>query len=59
MGNASYDFDDFAHFEEGEALFGAGLGYGYNSIVGPVKALVHWSTLTNKLGFYLSFGYNF
>ena len=59
MGNAAYDFEDFEHFEEGEPVFGAGLGYGYNSIAGPVKALVHWSSLTGKLGFYLSFGYNF
>ena len=59
MGNVSYDFEDFAHFEEGEALAGFGLGYGYNSIAGPVKAQVYWSTLTRKLGFYLSFGFNF
>ena len=59
MGNVSYDFEDFAHFEEGEAITGFGLGYSYNSIAGPVKAMAYWNTLTRKVGFYLAFGYNF
>ena len=59
MGNASYDFVDFPHFLSGEIIGGWGVGYGYNSIFGPVKAQLHWSTLTRKVGVYLSFGYNF
>jgi len=59
IGNVSYDFEDFRRFDQGEVVAGAGLGYGYNSIVGPLKAQLYWSTLTNSVGFYVSLGYNF
>ncbi len=59
MGNVSYDWDHFVNFESGESVWGVGLGYGYNTIAGPIKAQVYWSSLTNRLGAYLSFGYNF
>ena len=59
MGNASFDFDSFQTIQQGRWLFGGGLGYGFNTIIGPLKAQVFWSTLTKKVGLYLSFGYNF
>ena len=59
MGNVSYDFVDFQSILGGEFVGGWGIGYGYNSIFGPLKVQLHWSTLTRKLGAYLSFGYNF
>lgn len=59
MGNLSYDFVDFRNLTSGEFVGGWGIGYGYNSIFGPLKAQVHWSTLTEKIGIYLSFGYQF
>ena len=59
MGNASYDFDEFSTIGEGRWLAGAGVGYGYNTIVGPLKAQLFWSTLTRKVGAYLSFGFSF
>ncbi len=59
MGNVSYDWDTFDTFENGELVGGMGLGYGYDSIMGPLKFQLHWSTLTHRLGGYLSFGYNF
>ena len=57
--NASYDFDNFGSFEKGEHVFGAGIGYAYDSILGPLKLNVHWSTITRKVGAYLSMGFNF
>jgi len=57
--NYSRDFYNFRTFESGEDLWGAGLGYGYDSIVGPLKAIVHWSSMTRKVGLYLSLGFNF
>ena len=39
--------------------FGAGLEYAFDTIFGPFKANVHWSNMTNKVGFYISAGYNF
>ena len=57
--NAAYDFNQFSEFELGEHVFGAGLEYAYNSVAGPLKLDVHWSSITKKVGFYLSLGYNF
>lgn len=59
MANYSRDFYSFNKFENGENLWGVGLGYAYDTIVGPVKALVHWSTLTRKVGAYFSLGFDF
>ena len=57
--NIAYDFDAFKTFTSGTWLAGFGLGYSYNSIAGPLKAIVHWSNITGKVGLYLSFGYSF
>ena len=38
---------------------GIGLEYAYNSIVGPVRADIHWNSLTRSAGFYFSLGYDF
>lgn len=61
MGNVAFDFDGFnaTAFADGRWLWGLGLGYGYNTIVGPLKAQLSWSTISKKVGIYLSFGYSF
>ena len=59
MGNVTYDFHDFSTYSDGNASWGVGLGYSYNSIAGPFKAQLYWSSVLKKLGVYLSFGYNF
>ena len=59
MGNLSYDFLNFKQILEGSLIGGVGISYAYNSIFGPLKFQVHWSTLTEKVGVYLSLGYNF
>ena len=59
MGNVAYDFSSFEKIGEGRLITGFGLGYAYDSIAGPLKAQVHWSSLTKRVGLYLSFGYNF
>jgi NTE family protein len=57
--NYSRDFYSFRQFENGENLYGFGLGYAYDTIVGPLKAIVHWSSMTRKVGAYLSLGFDF
>jgi len=57
--NYARDFDSFRNFENGYNIWGAGLGYAYDSIVGPLKAIVHWSSLTRGIGFYASLGFDF
>lgn len=59
LGNYSYDFDDFGAFVHGESIWGVGAEYAYDSIVGPLKAQINWSSLNNSVGFYVSLGYNF
>ena len=44
---------------QGKGIFGAGIEYSYDTIVGPVSANIHWSSLTNTVGVYCSLGYNF
>ena len=53
------DCDHFDTYLKGSGWFGAGLEYAYDTIFGPVKANVHWSDLSGKVGFYISAGYNF
>ena len=57
--NYSRDFYSFRQFETGVDLFGCGLGYAYDTVVGPLKAIVHWSSMTHKVGAYLSLGFDF
>ncbi|MBQ4388897.1 MAG: patatin-like phospholipase family protein [Bacteroidales bacterium] len=61
MNNVAYEFDGFdaSALQSGRWLYGVGLGYGYNTIVGPLKAQLSWSNVTKKVGIYLSFGYSF
>ena len=59
MFNYARDFASFRQFETGEDIWGGGVGYSYNSIVGPLKAIVHYSSLTKKVGFYASLGFDF
>ena len=60
----------FAALKEGDNLsdmyqsilpsaLGAALELSYKTILGPLKGIVHWSDLTHRTGFYLSFGYDF
>ena len=53
------DGDSFQDYMVGLGYFGAGLEYAFDTIFGPFKANVHWSNMTNKVGFYVSAGYNF
>lgn len=39
--------------------YGLGLEVGYNTIAGPLKANVHWSDLTHKVGFHIALGLDF
>ena len=57
--NYARDGDCFKHYLEGLGYFGAGLEYAFDTIFGPLKANIHWSNMTNKVGFYVSAGYNF
>lgn len=57
--NFLYSNRDFDSIKDGKGIYGAGLEYSYDTIVGPITANVHWSSLTNSVGVYCSIGYNF
>lgn len=42
-----------------DKIFGCGLTYGYQSIIGPLEASLYWSDRTEKIGFFVNLGYNF
>ena len=58
-GNTSWDFVDFSQIGKGELVWGVGAGYAYNTIVGPIKFNLHYSSVTGGLGAYFSVGFNF
>ena len=46
-------------FKNSSSLWGAGISYSYNTVVGPVELLVDMSNHYKKPGVYISFGYYF
>jgi NTE family protein len=57
--NYARDCDYFKDYTVGLGYFGAGIEYSFDTIFGPLSANLHWSNMTNKVGLYLSAGYNF
>ena len=58
--NSAMDFNDFSGLTSSSEIYmGLGLGYAYNSIVGPLKFQLHWSSATRRVGAYIALGYNF
>ena len=53
------DCDHFSHYGVGPGYVGAAIEYAYDTIFGPFKANIHWSSMTDRVGVYLSAGYNF
>lgn len=51
--------DTFMEYGRGQGYFGAGIEYSFDTIFGPLSANIHWSDLTNRVGVYLSAGFNF
>ena len=52
---------DFIDFKESPATnaLGVGLEYAYNTLVGPIRADLHWSSLSRSVGLYISIGLDF
>ena len=57
--NYARDSHTFQTYANGPGYFGAAAEYSYDTIFGPLSANIHWSDMTNKVGFYISAGYNF
>ena len=59
IGAAIHDGDNLEDMKSQHAVFAAGLQFGYNSKFGPLLANLHWNSMFNKVGFYVSAGYDF
>lgn len=58
-GNVALHYDSFKAVLAHTPVYGARLGYAYDSIIGPLSLNLMWSNLTRKLGVYVSLGYSF
>lgn len=56
---ARYNDDALDIFDKGHSLFGMGLGYSYETMLGPVEVLVDYSARQGKVGIYAGIGYYF
>lgn len=57
--NYARDCNFFSEYIDGLGNVGVGAEYSYDTIFGPLSANVNWSTISRKLGMYLSVGFNF
>lgn len=57
--NYALGSDEISTFFHDDKYFGAALGYGYKSPIGPVELDVNWSNVTKKVGCFLNIGYMF
>ena len=53
------DFHKLSEVFSGSPTIGARLGYAYNSFIGPLAFNLFWSNYTQRIGAYISIGYNF
>lgn len=59
MFNYMRDCERLQDYLVGDGSFGAGAGYSYKSVIGPLSGTVYWSNVTKRVGFYVSIGYYF
>lgn len=58
-GNYAKQKENFFDLLDGDDIWGGGVGYSYNSIVGPIGVTFDLSNWDKKLGFYFNLGYYF
>lgn len=59
IANYSLQKDNFFDILGGRGIWGGGIGYSYNTMVGPVDVVFSLSDWSKKLGFYFNLGYYF
>lgn len=55
----SQEIKEFFNSDTSHTNIGLALEYAYSSIIGPVRANVHWSDINKSVGFYLGIGLDF
>ncbi|MGL5682324.1 MAG: patatin-like phospholipase family protein [Marinifilaceae bacterium] len=59
MGNYAKQQDNFFKILQGNDIWGGGVKYAYNSLIGPVAIMFDMSNWNKKLGVYFNLGYYF
>lgn len=59
VGNFLHDSPQLTEWSAARGHWGVGLQYAYHFSIGPLMFDLHWSDLTQTLGYYFSFGYQF
>lgn len=58
-GNYAIHKNQFSNFLQGKKIYGTSIGYGYDSLLGPIEGFICYSNRSNQLGFFLNVGFNF
>ena len=58
-GNVALREDNFFDILSGKPVWGGSLGYGYDSLFGPLEASFGYSSRAHDVGFYVNLGYVF
>lgn len=58
-GNVALHDNRFFDILSNKPIYGLSLGYGYDSMFGPLEASFGYSNQTRKVGFYINLGYTF
>ncbi len=58
-GNYARQADSFWDILDGGDILGGGIGYAYNSIIGPISLTLDTSNWDKSLGFYFNLGFYF
>lgn len=58
-GNFALCDDNFFKLLKGKAIYGFSLGYGMDSLFGPLEASLGYSNVSDDVGFYVNLGFSF
>lgn len=58
-GNYAKQADNFFDLLDGDDIWGGGIGYAYNSLIGPISVTFDTSNWDKSLGFYFNLGFYF
>lgn len=58
-GNYALSADKLRYLLEEDTMFGCGIGYGLNSMFGPLEASLNYANRANKVSMYVNLGFKF
>lgn len=59
IGNFALSDDNFFKLLKGKRIFGCSIGYGLDSMFGPLEASLGYSNQSKEVGFYVNLGFSF